>query len=300
MSSHLQMIDQEAMGYELRKLFGEEFKVAVVGESQTGKSCIVTRYVDRFFPIAYESSKQTEVATTSLPIDGRSVKVSIFDSPGTSELRHQVGVALERAALGLLTFDVTNRSTFSVLGDWLPVMADHPYAIYVCVGNKIDRPESERQVTFEEAAAWARGAGLPYVELSAKSGENLDRVFELAIKAAYARVFKSHSETLGYIGMLDGTFEEPPKPPYLKHDITNMILTEDQLRHAFNKFDRDGNGYISNKEMKAFYRSFQNPGLEETDSEAKIDQTLKQYNMLGDGKVSYEEFCVLMLRLVQR
>ena len=72
-------------------------------------------------------------------------------------------------------FDLTDRTSFAALDNWLRQIRMHARsaAPVVLIGTKQDRVD-ERAVTREEAADFASHHALEYVECSSLSGENVD------------------------------------------------------------------------------------------------------------------------------
>ena len=58
---------------------------------------------------------------------------------------------------------------------------------------------------------------------------------------------------------------------------------EDDMREAFQMFDRDCNGYISKRELKFVMIS-----LGEQITEAAVENMMKEVDLDGDGRVNYE------------
>lgn len=105
----------------------------------------------------------------------------LFRSVTRSYYRNSVG--------GLLVFDVGNRDSFEHVRDWYAEVCEHvmPHAmIFILVGHKSDRElGEERTVTKDEAEKLAALLGIPYVEASAKSGENITTCFEVLTQRIY-------------------------------------------------------------------------------------------------------------------
>jgi GTPase SAR1 family protein len=78
----------------------------------------------------------------------------------------------------IVTFDVTNRSSFQALEDWTRLFLQHvdPDPVIHVIGNKIDL-EAARQVSRDEARLWAEGHGFCYFETSASTGTNVVEAF---------------------------------------------------------------------------------------------------------------------------
>jgi len=64
---------------------------------------------------------------------------------------------------------------------------------------------------------------------------------------------------------------------------------EDDLREAFQMFDRDANGYISKREL-----TFVMTSLGEQITDTAVENMIKEVDLDGDGRVNYEEFIRIM------
>uniref|UniRef100_A0ACB8FGK3 Ras- protein Rab-39A n=1 Tax=Sphaerodactylus townsendi TaxID=933632 RepID=A0ACB8FGK3_9SAUR len=101
-----------------------------------------------------------------------------------SYYRHSVG--------GLLVFDITNRSSFDHVCDWLEeakMHADPFQLVFILVGHKCDL-ESQRQVPREEAEELASVCGMKYIETSAKDATNVEESFTVLTTDIYELVKK--------------------------------------------------------------------------------------------------------------
>ena len=80
----------------------------------------------------------------------------------------------------LFVFDLTNRETFESVRDHrdnvLRVKSDDPKLPMILVGNKSDL-SAVRKVSYQEASSLAQSWNIPYLETSAKTQENVDKVF---------------------------------------------------------------------------------------------------------------------------
>ena len=73
---------------------------------------------------------------------------------------------------------IKSRDSFNLLNTWLTDARSlsSPSIIIILVGNKKDL-EAQREVSFQEASAFAKENGLLFVECSAVSGENIAETF---------------------------------------------------------------------------------------------------------------------------
>jgi GTPase KRas protein len=77
----------------------------------------------------------------------------------------------------LLMYSVSSRASFDRLAEFREraVRGKPTIPPMIVVGNQCDRRKSEREVSTEEGAARAAQLGCPFIETSAKTGENVER-----------------------------------------------------------------------------------------------------------------------------
>eukprot|EP01006_Ploeotia_vitrea_P047640 TRINITY_DN67145_c5_g4_i2.p1 TRINITY_DN67145_c5_g4~~TRINITY_DN67145_c5_g4_i2.p1 ORF type:complete len:1077 (+),score=78.67 TRINITY_DN67145_c5_g4_i2:54-3284(+) len=85
---------------------------------------------------------------------------------------------------------------------------------------------------------------------------------------------------------------------FINKDLTGSYLNERQIAELFADIDTDGNGWITKGEFRRLYDQLEKFGVEE--NEDIVDRVLKGYNMMGDDKLSFDEFAILMLKLAQQ
>ena len=97
----------------------------------------------------------------------------------------------------LLAYDLTKRDTFDNLEQWhAEVLAQsEPDVIVILVGNQKDR-EEHREVSVQEAREFQQRNKIPFfLETSAKTGQNVEIVFQMAAKILYEN-FKNRIEEI--------------------------------------------------------------------------------------------------------
>ncbi|KAI1480409.1 ras-domain-containing protein [Daldinia eschscholtzii] len=193
-------------------------KLVCIGDSGCGKSSLTIRLCEgrfspqhdvtigvefgsRIVPVGPPHSKKLLSSTSSSAADGglpdpprasttpqKHMKLSLWDTAGQETYKSVTRSYFRGASGALLVFDITRRSTFEHVTDWLNdlrAIAD-PDIVVILVGNKLDQAQpspdesvpDKREVSADEAHDWARRNGvLQYVETSAKSGENVEEAF---------------------------------------------------------------------------------------------------------------------------
>jgi small GTP-binding protein len=158
------------------------FKIVIVGSSGVGKTAILSRLINKMFKEESQTTVGVEFKSYPLQADGENVKLQIWDTAGQDRFR-SVSKAYFRGAVGaLLVFDITQRSSFDELSQWMSDLNSlcAPNAYILLVGNKSDLAD-ERSVAETDARETARRYNLEYIETSAKRGDHIaDAVVRLA------------------------------------------------------------------------------------------------------------------------
>jgi serine/threonine-protein phosphatase 2B regulatory subunit len=66
--------------------------------------------------------------------------------------------------------------------------------------------------------------------------------------------------------------------------------TEAKLKFAFQIYDMDGDGYISNGELFQVLKMMVGDNLNEVQLQQIVDKTILEADVDRDGKISYDEF----------
>eukprot|EP00049_Salpingoeca_infusionum_P003480 m.66872 g.66872 ORF g.66872 m.66872 type:complete len:210 (-) comp12151_c0_seq3:337-966(-) len=154
------------------------FKFLVIGNANTGKSCLLHQFIESKFKAESSHTIGVEFGSKVINCGGKSVKLQIWDTAGQERFRSVTRSYYRGAAGALLVYDISSRETFTALTNWLTdarTLASSDIVI-VLAGNKKDL-EAEREVTFLEASRFAQENDLMFLETSARTGENVEEVF---------------------------------------------------------------------------------------------------------------------------
>jgi Ras-related protein Rab-1A len=156
-------------------------KILLCGDSSVGKTSLLLKYTDNYFPELHISTIGVEYKIKELNINGRKVILRIWDTSGQERYR-SITQNFYRNANGILfVFDLTNKVTFDNVKNWLTDSQNfETKVIKILVGNKSDLIE-ERKVDQDSVERYADKKEMQYYETSAKDGNNVDKAFrELA------------------------------------------------------------------------------------------------------------------------
>uniref|UniRef100_A0A7S4NVZ5 Ras-related protein Rab-2A n=1 Tax=Paramoeba aestuarina TaxID=180227 RepID=A0A7S4NVZ5_9EUKA len=164
------------------------FKYIIVGDTSTGKSCLLLQFTDRRFQPIHDLTIGVEFGSRTIEIDGNRVKLQIWDTAGQEKFRSITRSYYRGAAGALLLYDITRRETFDHLTTWLEDCRQYSNEriVITLIGNKCDL-EHKREVSVEEGKAFAEKHGLNFLETSAKTAENVDEAFMSSARQIYEK-----------------------------------------------------------------------------------------------------------------
>eukprot|EP00049_Salpingoeca_infusionum_P003479 m.66866 g.66866 ORF g.66866 m.66866 type:complete len:153 (-) comp12151_c0_seq2:842-1300(-) len=116
------------------------FKFLVIGNANTGKSCLLHQFIESKFKAESSHTIGVEFGSKVINCGGKSVKLQIWDTAGQERFRSVTRSYYRGAAGALLVYDISSRETFTALTNWLTdarTLASSDIVI-VLAGNKKD------------------------------------------------------------------------------------------------------------------------------------------------------------------
>ena len=179
-----QLIDLENLdlSLELPKMKEPQkfnFKLVVLGNEAVGKTSLIRRFIEKSFREDYKSTIGVSILNKTYELsEAVSVTLNMWDLAGQQMFKNIRKTYLEGAQSAVLVYDVTRPETFEAINNWLdelqqPMKSESKF-IVILIGNKIDL---DRKVTFDEAKNFSKNMNIPYLETSAKTGDNVDKAF---------------------------------------------------------------------------------------------------------------------------
>ncbi len=152
-------------------------KIVMVGAGGAGKSTIASRlvtgtFVNRTMTIGLDIESWALVDE-----EGQvSARAAIFDLGGQEHFRFFQERFVSGASIVLIVFDITRFKTIIDIDEWIPIIEGLPRQKWILVGNKTDEG---RVIPTEEIESKAKELGIPFVLVSAKTGENFDKLADM-------------------------------------------------------------------------------------------------------------------------
>ncbi|EAT40760.1 AAEL007525-PA [Aedes aegypti] len=156
------------------------FKIVLIGDCGTGKTCIVQRFKSGNFIESHGNTIGVDFSMKAVTVDGKKVKLQIWDTAGQERFR-TITQSYYRSANGvIIVYDITKRSSFLNLQRWIDEVRRYTASnvmIFV-IGNKCDL-DAIREVEFAEAQTMCQY--IPEImfvmETSAKDNRNIEDAF---------------------------------------------------------------------------------------------------------------------------
>mmetsp|Transcript_17022 Transcript_17022/g.28761 ORF Transcript_17022/g.28761 Transcript_17022/m.28761 type:complete len:236 (-) Transcript_17022:56-763(-) len=179
------------------------FKFVLIGDTCTGKSCLLVRFSDDDFKENYVTTIGVDFRFRTLQINKSTVRLQIWDTAGQERYR-TITKAYYKGADGIMAvFDLTDKESFLNIDGWLGEIEKHcgSDVSIIVLANKCDvgQPQQPRQqpadtngneyaeeddeqereieVTDEDIAQFEKAHNLKVLKTSAKSGQGVDEAF---------------------------------------------------------------------------------------------------------------------------
>lgn len=153
-------------------------KLIVIGNSNTGKSSLLSRYVDDQFTSNFITTIGIDFKIKSLEFKGKRFKVQIWDTAGQERFRTIAKLYYRNVDGALLCYDCTNEESFAHITHWMAELnqyANKPEMVKIICGNKID--STDQIIPTDKLQALAKIHNCKYFETSAKLNVGIDTLF---------------------------------------------------------------------------------------------------------------------------
>jgi len=172
------------------------FKTIIIGDSTTGKTNILSKYLHNKFDKASKATIGVELGRKTYTIKNNKVDAQIWDTAGQERYRSMTKAYYKGALGALIVYDITKKETFDHVENWIGDLrnsADNKVFI-ILVGNKNDLEEA-RQVSKDSGEMKAKEFGIAFMETSALNGTNIEQAFQTLIEEVYNKHHKEYESS---------------------------------------------------------------------------------------------------------
>mmetsp|Transcript_26134 Transcript_26134/g.52083 ORF Transcript_26134/g.52083 Transcript_26134/m.52083 type:complete len:290 (+) Transcript_26134:393-1262(+) len=157
-----------------------EFKVVMLGDTNTGKTSLVLRFAEGYYREKSASTVGAFFITKRIQTRGGiTCKIQIWDTAGQEQFRAMAPMYYRTAAAAIVCYDITSAKSFRIMKDWLDELHRNIPAGSIVIAIAATKKDltSLEEVPHAEAEDLARDLGAIFVDTSAKENEGVDDIF---------------------------------------------------------------------------------------------------------------------------
>jgi len=160
----------------------DSWRVTLLGDGGVGKTALALQFTMSRFMESYDPTLE-DVYMKQLAVDERLCRVEVIDTAGQQEYSALQDQWVREGQGFILVYSVTSRSSFSRLEDFHQTMLriKRSTPVFIVVGNKSDQPS--REVSQEEGLRLAQKFGCQFMETSAKTSMNVEKLFTYLVRS---------------------------------------------------------------------------------------------------------------------
>ena len=164
----------------------ETFKIVVIGDSNTGKTNMITRYVNNEFSHKFQPTIGVEFFQKTVALGQRkgnkkAVKLQIWDTAGQERFRGMSSSFYREANGAIIVYDITNKESFKNVERWISEVKNFATedVQIMLVGNKSDL-FMDRVIMKSEGEELGKKNRIQFFEISALENSNgmIEKVFK--------------------------------------------------------------------------------------------------------------------------
>tara|TARA_R110002074_G_scaffold154791_3_gene310457 strand:+ start:633 stop:1265 length:633 start_codon:yes stop_codon:yes gene_type:complete len=155
-------------------------KLVILGDACVGKSCLINKFTTNKFREFEEPT--IGAAFQSVRVSDSYLTLEVWDTAGQERFRSLAPMYYRDASVAFICYDITNNESFESAKYWYNQIEEKgdTDCIKILVATKSDL-YAQREV--EEVERYLKSTNVSYfMETSAKTGKNIDKLFNLAAR----------------------------------------------------------------------------------------------------------------------
>ncbi|KAH7104186.1 ras protein [Auriculariales sp. MPI-PUGE-AT-0066] len=158
----------------------DQWRIAVLGDGGVGKTALAVQFtMNCFVEVCTYDPTIEDAYRKQLLVDNKMCFVEVIDTAGQEEYSTLRDQWVREGQGFILVYSIAARSSFDRLETFRQNMVriKRGKPIFMLVGNKADKGY-EREVSKEDGMQLARSFGCEFLETSAKTAQNVDKLFQ--------------------------------------------------------------------------------------------------------------------------
>jgi small GTP-binding protein len=171
------------------------FNITTVGDDNAGRSTLLKRYDTGLFYPSVITTIGIDFIKKTIQFGENTVRLQIFDPAGQIRFRSVTQAYYRGANVFILAFDLKNSHSLKNVDLWINEIktlgpGGIPIIFIMTKCDLLDDMEGAEDIRKAAQQVALDIGAVKYLECSAKSGENVDLVFETAVKIAWLEKLK--------------------------------------------------------------------------------------------------------------
>ena len=186
---NIQVLPEDYDKYDL------SFKITIIGDAGTGKSCISNKAIRNSFEEAYNSTVGFEFLSLNIRINDKVIGLQIWDCCGQETYKSIISNFYKNSSISIIVYSIDSKESFQHIENWLKeIKNSNPDSKIILLGNKSDL-ENSRKVSKDEGEKFTKEHKLDmFFETSAKTGYTVQMVFFEIAKLFYKQYKEQQNE----------------------------------------------------------------------------------------------------------
>eukprot|EP00727_Mastigamoeba_balamuthi_P002803 m51a1_g1252 putative small gtpase (204) ;mRNA; r:35630-36825 len=165
-------------------------KVAMLGDSQIGKTSLMVKYVEGSFDEDYIQTLGVNFMEKTITLRNNTITFSIWDLGGQREFANMMPLVCNDAQAILFMFDLTRKATLNSVKEWYrQARGFNKTAFTFLIGTKYDLfkqlPLEDQEETTKQAKRFAGAMKSPVIFCSAAHSVNVQNIFKIVLSKTF-------------------------------------------------------------------------------------------------------------------
>lgn len=157
---------------------GKIYKILLVGASSSGKTSLLSRYIENTFTSMTASTTGLDYMVKKYKINGFPFTVHFLDTAGQERFSSITKNLFQSVQGIMILYDITDLSSFADVPNWIKSIKETApeNVVLSLIGSKLDL-EEQRAISTQIGMKKAEEYKIPFYECSAKECINVGRIF---------------------------------------------------------------------------------------------------------------------------
>lgn len=254
-------------------------KILILGESNVGKTCLLSRFIDDTFTLNHINTFGIEFKTKIINLNDKIIKYQIWDTSGLERFRRVTESYYKNVNGIIIVYDITNQKSFQSINKWIIKQINNNVKndiVKVLVGNKTDK--KDRIISKEEGENLAKDLGMKFFETSAKQNNNIKQLFDYFNQVFFPKK-KIEEDEFIVIGSSNEITIKNEEEVCLKKIIEELKKITNKLSNELKKTEEENKRLNSELiEGKNEISRLNNELIKEKNNNEKLNQKIVEIN----------------------